>query len=487
MPMTVLLTGSTGNLGSYLLHTLFHDPCVSHIYCLNRTVDAPTRQLASLHQRGLTLPTVSPGFQKITHPTGDLAQPDLSLDEQVLKTIRATPALTILHNAWPVDFNRHFSSFVPQLHALHHLINLALSCTPHAARLVFISSISAAGNWGALPGARASVPESLLDDWKVARLGYGQTKLVAERIIAEAARVSGLEGVVIRVGQVAGPVESGLQGAWPRQEWLPSLVRSSAALGVLPAGLGPLDRVDWVPVDVLARIVGELVGSGGGLGVRDDGVGVTTNGIDSNGTITTVDNQKGSEDKDTQSLLKSQQKEKDKDKKGLLHRLRPKNDIVTSNTRTTSTGSMEYYHIINPYGVSWAFLLPAVRSTLEQSFSCLAPRHLAEPRSVRVVSFAEWVDALERSSELSHTNTKTKSDKIATSGHMLDLNNNPAIKLLPFFKTLQEKAIHLPKARAVVLETKGTVKRSKTLAELRGVSEEWMRLWMRQWEQERAF
>lgn len=535
MPTTTLLTGSTGNLGSYLLHTLSYDPSVSHIYCLNRTVDAPTRQRTSLHQRGLTLPTVSPDFQKITHLTGDLTQPDLGLDEAVLTKIRATTPLTILHNAWPVDFNRHFSSFVPQLHALHHLINLALSCTPQTARFVFVSSISAAGNWGALPGARASVPESLLDDWKVARLGYGQAKLVAERIIDEATRVSGLEGVVVRVGQVAGPVERGLEGAWPRQEWLPSLVRSSAALGALPAGLGPLDRVDWVPVDTLAKIVGELVGDGSTADTAAAATTTTTNGDHSNGTSDTSSVLATNNTNGTNPKPRTPIKPKDKEKKSLLKKHKLTSDPTSTTTTTKSLpslprknkangiGSIEYYHIVNPHGVAWSTLLPAVKFHLQRPPALPVPEAgvMAKGRNIRVVPFAEWVDMLERSAEevsasttvdlsaagkpasetapgggatpmnISSTTNGTSAKDNGTAANkeaaVPNLDLNPAIKLLPFFKTLQDKAIHLPKARAVVLETRGTMRRSGVLAGLGGVSMEWMRLWMEQWGRERAF
>ena len=42
-------------------------------------------------------------------------------------------------------------------------------------------------------------------------------------------------------------------------EWLPSLLASSAFEGVVPETLGPLNNVDWVPVDLVARIIVELL------------------------------------------------------------------------------------------------------------------------------------------------------------------------------------------------------------------------------------
>lgn len=623
MSTKILLTGSTGNLGSYLLHTLSFDPSVAHIYCLNRggATDSKTRQRSSLRQRGLFLPSISPDFAKITHLTGDLTKPDLALDESTLETLRSTSSnpLTILHNAWPVDFNRHFTSFVPQLHSLQHLINLALSCTPHTARFVFISSMSAAGNWGALPGARASVPEALLDDWKVARLGYGQAKLVAERIVAEAARVSGLEGVVIRVGQVAGPVERGVEGAWPRQEWLPSLVRSSAYLDLLPSSLGPLDRVDWVPVDLLSKIVAELVRGGGG-GDEDGNNQLHANGrttptlkpintainghspiIEVNSPHTTP-NPNGfaspkldshSPKPEQSSILTPSSPSTDttskpaiddtpqskKPKLPFLHRKRYRNGTKSKNTafspkKPTGLGTMEYYHITNPHGTPWSTLLPAVISFLQAPPTFPHPSSMASPhKDLRVVPFPEWVDALAKtaaggggipaasgavpttngdgakddqigipsarnsginqhrhtpsnlsnpgvtntrlssqSARPSNLNSKRTSYRLSGPGgtSTTDLDVNPAVKLLPFFSTLRDKAVHLPQARSVVLETQETARVSRTMRGLRGVGEGgsrgnggnggeketqiqkegeggWMGLWMRQWGRERAF
>lgn len=52
-PLTVVLTGSTGSLGSYLLDALLAEPKVAKVYCLNRSHDAGQRQLESMSSRGL--------------------------------------------------------------------------------------------------------------------------------------------------------------------------------------------------------------------------------------------------------------------------------------------------------------------------------------------------------------------------------------------------------------------------------------------------
>ena len=52
--MTILLTGSTGSLGSYILDTLYKDKNVAHIICFNRCPDGAERHAKSGPGRGLS-------------------------------------------------------------------------------------------------------------------------------------------------------------------------------------------------------------------------------------------------------------------------------------------------------------------------------------------------------------------------------------------------------------------------------------------------
>lgn len=85
-------------------------------------------------------------------------------------------------------------------------------------------------------------------------MGYGESKHIAERMLAIAAERRGVNVDVLRLGQVAGPIAPD-GGCWNRSEWFPSLVRTSKALGCVPDAL--MD-VDWIPADVLAGIVLDL-------------------------------------------------------------------------------------------------------------------------------------------------------------------------------------------------------------------------------------
>jgi hypothetical protein len=74
---TVILTGSTGSLGSYLLESLLQQQRVSKVYCLNRAEDGRTRQQSQSKPRGLTTdwPT-----DKVEFLHADLSKPNFGLD-----------------------------------------------------------------------------------------------------------------------------------------------------------------------------------------------------------------------------------------------------------------------------------------------------------------------------------------------------------------------------------------------------------------------
>ncbi len=76
--LTVLLTGSTGSLGSYILDLLLADSRVSKVYSLNRGPDSEIRQCSLNTSKGL-----SNKFEKATFLAASVAKPLLGLDEDV--------------------------------------------------------------------------------------------------------------------------------------------------------------------------------------------------------------------------------------------------------------------------------------------------------------------------------------------------------------------------------------------------------------------
>lgn len=244
----VILTGSTGGIGCYLLQILLENPSVSHIYCLNRSSDSASRQKVRSGDRGL--PTYFP-HRRVTFLTSDLSVPSLGLDDETYYRVRDT-ATDIIHSAWPVNFNLALDAFRPHLYGVVCLLSLAC-ISPSVRSICFLSSTST------VAGSRTSpVPEQVLADLHApAPMGYAQSKYLAERILDYAAHaLPSLDIKVARVGQVAGPAVG--DGVWNRWEWVPSLVVSSSYLGAIPTSLGKSQAIDWLPVDVLAPVLIEL-------------------------------------------------------------------------------------------------------------------------------------------------------------------------------------------------------------------------------------
>lgn len=252
----VVLTGSTGMLGSYLLAQLGANPAVAKILCLNRAADGGrAQQETALASRGLDVNLV---HTKAEFFHVDTARADLGLAPQVYARLQAETD-RIIHNAWPVNFNLPIESFEPFLASCRHLADLAATAARRVA-LTFISSIATAERWHPVRNGRPTIPETRFEDMSLPALGYGRSKMVGSLIIEDCAApdAGDFPYAIVRVGQVAGPEAD--KGMWNRQEWLPSIIASSLYLGALPGDLGGMGRVDWTPAERIATLVLEASG-----------------------------------------------------------------------------------------------------------------------------------------------------------------------------------------------------------------------------------
>ncbi|KAF7333965.1 Non-canonical non-ribosomal peptide synthetase FUB8 [Mycena sanguinolenta] len=229
---------------------------VVKVYAFNR----PSGQtLAERHfnifnQRGLD--TCLLASSKLVLVEGQSDQANLGLNAELYEEVRSSIVLNfcliftdtashmdkirnsvtlIIHNAWTLDFNSVLSSFEPHLLGTRHLIDLAHSC-PSSPRFLFSSSIAAGLRWD---GSRGPCPEDILSEPDTAMGGYGQSKYVAEQILAN----SGLNATCFRIGQVCGAPP---KGAWATSDWFPILVKTSMTLGRLPL-------VSWIHCETVAQ------------------------------------------------------------------------------------------------------------------------------------------------------------------------------------------------------------------------------------------
>lgn len=246
----IVLTGSTGSLGSYFLDKLIRKWSFAKIICLNRRGGNLEKQSEIHRSRGLT-----DDLSTVQFFEASLADRNLGLSDQQYSVL-VSEATHIFHGAWQVNFNLPMSSFRSQLDGCYRLVELANRCTKHIA-MTFISSVGAANYWAYKHDG--PVPERALSDFAIAEpMGYAQSKLLAELLFSDANKRLEIPVRVCRVGQIAGPVKSE-HGAWNSNEWFPSLMLSANALGMLPETLGAMDRIDWLPVDLLGDMLIEMI------------------------------------------------------------------------------------------------------------------------------------------------------------------------------------------------------------------------------------
>lgn len=117
----------------------------------------------------------------------------------LIRTQISKKATHIIHTAWELNFKLRVEGF-ERTHILgvRHLIDLALS-SGSKKHLIFISSIAVVAGNKLTTGA----PEGPAEDDSHALMGYGQAKLVGERIIERAAENCGLRAIIIRIGQIS--------------------------------------------------------------------------------------------------------------------------------------------------------------------------------------------------------------------------------------------------------------------------------------------
>ena len=395
---TVILTGSTGALGSYLLEVLLKTSSVSHVYCLDRASASSSTRPQRNRARKVASAYLS---NRVTFLTADISQQGFGLEAKEYETLLAQ-ATSVIHNAWPVNFNLPLSAFGPQLVGITRLVDFAVSAT-QSPIIFFISSISSVLDYR---GNSLSIREEIISDINApSSMGYGESKYLAEVLLDYASKTLSIDTRVARVGQIAGPVK--VQYIWNEWEWLPSLNLSSLHVGAVQDSLGTSqNKIDWVPIDLLAEILVEL----------------TLN----------IDRQKAS------TLTQPEEPGKER----LFHLSNPHsitwrsflptlfNTLSCSNIRTTrritstvtqpeKPGKTRVFHPLNPHPVAWKSLLPIIVDTLNCSN--------ARTKRIDIVPFEAWLHKVRVDAEAAGS---------ADVGEMLRVN--PAAKLLDFYEKLAQ-------------------------------------------------
>ncbi|KAI1373464.1 hypothetical protein F4677DRAFT_462219 [Hypoxylon crocopeplum] len=261
----VLLTGSTGSIGCHLVAHLAQLDEVEQLICLNRpttevdeivSMDTFARQKRAFAQHAVYMPEAA--WSKITAITAETRKTNAGLDRHTYQQLSRS-VTHIVHNAWPMDFNRPLSSFEAHFQSLKSLLNLALdicSATTRCTRFVFHSSIAVTANYVKVTGKAGPIPEAPIADPAIpSEMGYAQAKWICEKIIEQVAQkyADELNCSIIRIGQIVGSTS---HGVWNASEHVPALLKTAHSLRQLPSIEG---TVSWLPVNVAAAVISDIV------------------------------------------------------------------------------------------------------------------------------------------------------------------------------------------------------------------------------------
>ncbi|WP_432049607.1 non-ribosomal peptide synthetase [Verrucosispora sp. NA02020] len=241
-PGTVLLLGATGFVGAQVLAAL-----LAHgdrpVVCLVRAADD-----GSASRRVADVLAATGGGSAAAHRwtalAGDLARPQLGLSGDDWRRLSREVG-TIVDAAGRVDTLRDYLDLRDtNVHGLRTLVDLA--GTQVRKRLVTLSTTTVRSTPGT-PLAEAFLALTSAPPVD----GYSQSKWVAEQLVRGAA-AQGVPAAVVRLGEVAAHSRTG--HANPRST-VTMILRLCLRLGVRPS---TRLRVDWTPVDVVARMVAAL-------------------------------------------------------------------------------------------------------------------------------------------------------------------------------------------------------------------------------------
>ncbi len=243
----ILLTGSTGFLGAYLLAGQLQRWPELRVRALVRCPSALAgvdRIRTNLERYGLW----QHGWeQRLEVVPGDLAQPQFGLEPQAFAAL-ARGLGGILHNGAQLSQMASYGQLAPA-NVGGTLAVLRLASLDRPLAVQFISSVAV---FEARAYRNRLIRESDdLADWRGIHLGYSQTKWVSERLVL-AAGAAGLPVSIYRPPLIGGHSRS---GAWHQDDLLQRLLQGCLELGLAPDLAWELDLV---PVDYVADAVTAL-------------------------------------------------------------------------------------------------------------------------------------------------------------------------------------------------------------------------------------
>ncbi|KKA27610.1 hypothetical protein TD95_001715 [Thielaviopsis punctulata] len=252
-PKTVLLTGATGFLGSYLLKDLMERKMnvVAHV----RAKDAISG-LARIESTTKAYGIWNDAWKsQINIVTGDLAQPNLGISDADWQKL-ANEVDIIVHNGAMVNWMQPYSSMrAANVLSTKALIDLAANGKPKMFGFVSSTStldcdyfVNLSKESVAAGGTGVQESDDMEGSSKGLGTGYGQSKWASEYLLRAAGK-KGLSGSIIRSGYVTGDP---LSGATITDDFLIRMLKGCLQLQSRPK---ITNTVNQVPVTHVARLV----------------------------------------------------------------------------------------------------------------------------------------------------------------------------------------------------------------------------------------
>ena len=253
-PNTILLTGATGFLGSFLLHELLQKT-TADIYCLIRAENITQAQQRIENKLKSYLLWNTAVCKRIIPLVGDLSQPLLGLSKANFAKIAETVDVIYHNGAW-VNFTYPYS----QLKAANVLGTqeiLKLAVQSKVKPVHFISTIGVVGAADRqLKIVREDTP---IDRSEQIKSGYTQSKWVAEKLVT-IARDRNIPIAIYRPGRISGHSQTGVCNP---DDHTFRMIRSCIQLGSVPQDDS---LVNLTPVDYAAGAIVHLSSQPGSIG-----------------------------------------------------------------------------------------------------------------------------------------------------------------------------------------------------------------------------
>ena len=253
-PLEVLLTGSTGFLGAHLLRELLATTS-ARVWCLVRARDA-SHALERITDSAARYELGDLPADRVVPLPGDLASPRLGLSPGEFREL-ARSTDVIYHVGATVNFIYPYEELrAANVAGTREVIRLA--SRDRRIPVHFVSTTAVLASLGVM-GAREVTEDTPLAHADRLRVGYVETKFVAEELLRNAGR-TGLPVAIYRPLDIVG---SRRTGAWNTATEMCALIRFITDTGLAPDIDLPLD---FVPADTCAAAIRHISALDGATG-----------------------------------------------------------------------------------------------------------------------------------------------------------------------------------------------------------------------------